>query len=92
MLSSGMNIQQIADSMGCNVDSLRTACHRHNISLRQQRVGVDGCGMLSVEISAEVANELRLEARRRGVKYGDLASEIIDAVVGDRLYAAVLDK
>lgn len=90
MLASGMTAKQIADSIGCDVDSLRSACHKRNISLRRHRA--QPTGLIRLDLPSSITDELRLEARRRGVTYDELAAEIIDAVVGDSLYAAVLDK
>jgi hypothetical protein len=47
---------------------------------------------VALKLKPTVSLDLRAEAKRRGVKYDDLAAEIIDAVVHHRLYAAVLDQ
>ncbi|WP_024516959.1 hypothetical protein [Bradyrhizobium sp. Tv2a-2] len=44
-----------------------------------------------VPVASRVSEDLRAEAKRRGVEYDDLAAEIIDTVVNHGLYAAVLD-
>ncbi|WP_079601875.1 hypothetical protein [Bradyrhizobium erythrophlei] len=47
---------------------------------------------LKVRLGAGVSIDLRAEAKRRGVEYDEFAAEIIDAVVNNKLYAAVLDQ
>ena len=46
----------------------------------------------SITISVPLIHELRIEAKRRGLKVEDLAATILRAVVADDLYAAVIDR
>jgi hypothetical protein len=46
---------------------------------------------IRLQLKPSVSIDLRVEAKRRGIEYDDLAAEIIDAVVKNQLYAAVLD-
>ena len=48
--------------------------------------------ILTVKLGPGVSIDLRAEAKRRGVEYGEFAAEIIDAVVNHKLYSAVLDQ
>jgi hypothetical protein len=46
---------------------------------------------IRVKLLPDVSLDLMSEAQRRGIEYDELAAEIIDAVVKNRIYAAVLD-
>jgi CHAD domain-containing protein len=56
--------------------------------ITQHRAGRRG----SITVSATLIHELRIEAKRRGLKVEDLAATILRAVVADDLYAAVIDR
>ena len=45
---------------------------------------------VALKLKPDVSLDLRIEAKRRGVKYNDLAAEIIEAVVSHKIYDAVL--
>jgi hypothetical protein len=90
MLSMGKNTAQIAQELECDVASLRMACSREGIPLRSK--SSDDLFSIKIDLTANVSDFLRREARIRGRSSSELAAEIIDAVVGDKLFSAVLDK
>jgi hypothetical protein len=93
MLAMGKNGTQIAQELECDPDSLRAACNRAGIPLRQMRARVvEGSISIKITLTPDISDFLRKEARERGRSSTELAAEIIDAVVGDKLFSAVLDK
>jgi hypothetical protein len=54
---------------------------------------IEGCGEhLTVQISSSAAARLERYACRRGLSEADVASLLLQAVVRDDLYGAVLDR
>lgn len=93
MLAMGKKGSEIATTLGCDYGSLRSACKRSGITLRDLRArDVEGSIAIRITLPPEISDGLRSEARIRGVGSDILAAEIIDAVVNDKLYSAVLDK
>jgi hypothetical protein len=93
LLAMGKNGTQIASELEVDADSLRAACNRYGIRLREMKPrDVSDSLALKIELAADVSDLLRKEARIRGFSCRELAAEIISAVVGDSLFSAVLDK
>ena len=96
LVDQGVSPADIADRIGCKLSTLRVRCSQHGISLRR-----------SVELSGELNNERRArlviqlssatlvglhrQAQQDGISGARLAAALLEAVVRDELYEAVID-
>ncbi|HEX5508947.1 MAG TPA: hypothetical protein VFX37_10630 [Pseudolabrys sp.] len=107
LVARGMTGRAIAHNLGCSYESLRTICRRHDISLRrevpdlpetidalQQLQTLRRSGpirILHVAIGELPGRELEAEARRRGASTQALIAKLLELIVADNLFNAVLD-
>ena len=98
LIGQGKTKQEIADSYGVTKATLQVQCSRRGISLRpggrRQRVIVPVVveHPPAVTEAAQIVS-LRLEAKARGMRGElDLVSQLLDVIVKDKLYDAVLGK
>src|SRR5215471_18763580 len=95
LIEQGMTKPEIAARYGVTVSTLQVQCSRRNISLRKggpylpRRVLVLAEGKLS--ISTRALQSLRHAARAMGTDEVRLASELLETIIKDDLYKAVLD-
>ena len=100
----GVNGRGIAMELGCDYDSLRTICARHNISLkalreapaceRRQPAVMRRSGPArecSLPIPANTRRAIEAEAEARGVSFEILATKLLELVASDDLINAVID-
>jgi hypothetical protein len=95
LIEQGMTKCEIAARYGVTVSTLQVQCSRRNISLRKggpflpRRALVLPEGKLS--ISTRALQALRHAARAMGTDEVQLASELLETIIKDDLYKAVLD-
>ena len=103
LINQGATPAEIAQQIGCTVGTLRVRCSQLKIQLRrkarikQQRFDTAkrrtkaSVHRLTLELPTAVAERLRGRAALAGTADSELASQLIEAVVRDDLYDAVLD-
>jgi hypothetical protein len=97
----GLSVAEIADKIGCTVGSLRVRCSHYGISLRQssrsrqpRHAGPTRNPALP-DMVLNLPDETRVRIQERaallGLSDAQLASALIETIVRDDLYSAVLD-
>ena len=86
-VDDGLSDWEIADRMGWTVGTLRVRCSQLKISLRRKHVN----GRQFV-LPQAIFDQLHRRAAMMGVSTGALATELLQAIVRDGLYNAVLDR
>jgi hypothetical protein len=86
LVDEGLSDLEIADRMGWTVGTLRVRCSQLKISLRRKNIS----GRQFV-LPQAIFDQLHRRAAMMGVSTGALATELLQAIVRDGLYTAVLD-
>ena len=89
-IAQGLSAAQIADRIGCKLGSLRVKCSQHGISLRHSQSRFPK--RLMISLPERVVLGLQRQADKEGVSKADLAIHLLDAIVRDNLYDAVIDR
>jgi hypothetical protein len=88
----GLNAEEIAQKLGCKIATLKVRCSQEKISLRSpRRRRRPRSRPLTIRVSAGVAASLRDRAAAFEKTESELGSELLEAIVRDDLYNAVLD-
>jgi hypothetical protein len=82
--------RQIADELGCVPEQVHVAAHRIGIKLARHSDTLPVAVWFRMERPA--FRELELAADEHGVSVNGLAKDLIEAIVTDDLFQAVLDK
>jgi len=94
MVEQGLDAREIAAQIGCTLGSLRVKCSQYGISLRRNSARVNDL-TLPVRLNITISNDIALHLQRQGLKEGlprtKLAALLIETIVQDELYHAVLD-
>ena len=95
LLEQGLDRTQIAALFGVTPASLQVQCSRHGISLRQGGQRTPCRNLLladaKLDLSKTIMIALREKARSMGVNEVRLVSDLVETIVTDDLYSAVLD-
>jgi len=95
LVAQGLTAAEIADRIGCKLGTLRVRCSQYGISLRRNSgVGPsEGASSfrLSIRLSQATVQRLHKQARKAQTSGAKLAAELLEAIVRDELYGAVLD-
>ncbi len=98
LVAQGLSAAEIAQKIGCSLGTLRVKCSQHGISLRRY---CDDAGMTSerkpharivIQLSPSAAFRLQQKAQIQGTTGSRLAAAVLEAVVQDNLYDAVIDR
>jgi len=94
LVARGFSAAEIADTIGCTLSSLRVTCSRHGISLRRSKSAAERRlqGRLAVELFGDTAALLQREAEKRGISSAKFAASLLETIVRDNLYDAVIDQ
>jgi hypothetical protein len=93
LVDQGVSPSKIADEIGCSIGSLRVRCSQHGISLRRPALaGEERPARLVVRISRSAALALQRQAQNDELSATQLAALLLEAVVRDNLYEAVIDR
>jgi len=87
LVDEGLSDWEIADRMGWTVGTLRVRCCQLKISLRRKNVN-----RRQFVLPQAIFDQLHRRAAMMGVSTGALATELLQAIVRDGLYNAVLDR
>jgi hypothetical protein len=95
LVAQGLSAAEIADRIGCTLNSLRVKCSQQGICLRRQsRLSSEDRpqGRLTVKLSGNTAVRLQEQAAKQGISGTRFAAALLEAVVRDNLYDAVIDQ
>ena len=94
LVAQGLSAPEIAKEIGCKLGSLRVRCSQRGLSLR----GVTGSTRstrdvfrLMISLPGESASHLERHAKKRGMSKAALAALLLNAIVRDNLFDAVID-
>jgi hypothetical protein len=95
-VQQGISPAAIAERIGCKVGTLRVRCSQHGISLRRQNGSLAKTRhqprvRLTILLSEATADALQRHGRRSGMSRTKFAATLIEHIVQDNLYAAVID-
>jgi hypothetical protein len=96
LVDQGLGAAEIADTIGCNLGSLRVRCSQQGISLRRHsrpRVASQSKpqGQLTICLRGSAAVHLYQQASKRGISASRFVVALLEAIVQDNLYEAVID-
>ena len=95
LLEQGLNRTKIAALFGVTPASLQVQCSRRGISLRQggRRTPLRDLSLADAKLNLDnaIMIALREKARSMGVDEVRLVSDLLETIVTDDLYSAVLD-
>ena len=95
LLEQGMTKTEIAELYGVKLGTLKVYCSQRGISLRTGQMRVREAPVACKEPAIPEAVQLvslRLAAKARGKTDLDLVNELIEIIVKDNLYDAILGK
>jgi hypothetical protein len=95
LATQGVSAAEIAGKIGCTLNSLRVKCSQHGIGLRRpSKSGSAGRphGRLSIKLSDGTAKLLEQEAEKQGISSTKFAALLLETIVSDNLYEAVIDQ
>jgi hypothetical protein len=92
LVGQGLGRAEIAERLGCKRSSLQTVCSINGISLwhRDRRRALDG--PLTLALKPQTLARLQKRAEASGISETKLASRLLDLIVKEDLYDAVLDE
>ncbi len=97
MVAQGMSPAEIANEIGCTLGTLRVKCSMSGISLRRRRWNPSAAWndnipkRLWFSLSDKIAVRFQQQAAERGMTVTKFAAELLETVVRDNLYDAVID-
>jgi hypothetical protein len=96
-VDQGLSAVEIAEKLGCTLGTLRVKCSQSGISLRRWNASAATSKSnlqkrLMIRIPENVAIGLQQQADKKGVSQADLVVALLDAIVRDNLYDAVIDR
>jgi hypothetical protein len=95
MVDRGLNAMEIAARVGCTVGTLRVKCCHYGLSLRRQAAQSRAFSphtKLKLKLSRDVVWQLYRQARKERLSGTELATALIEVIVRDELYDAVIDR
>jgi hypothetical protein len=92
----GMSPAEVAEKIGCKLGTLRVRCSQHGISLRRRNGDLAKTKhksrvRLTILLSEATADALHRRSKKNGMSRTMFAATLIEHIVRDDLYAAVLD-
>jgi hypothetical protein len=93
LVAQGVGAAEIAQKIGCTVNSLRVKCSQQGIGLRR-RVPSEGKPQerLTVTLPGDIAVLLYQQAWKRGVSAPRFAAALLETILRDNLCDAVIDQ
>ena len=94
-MAQGVAAAEIAKKIGCTLGTLRVKCSQSGINLRRRNPAAPRkesvSKRLSFALSDDVAIRLQKRAEKKGMTTADFAAALLEAIVRDDLYNAVID-
>lgn len=85
-VDQGMSVDEIAERVGTSVNSLRTTCSRHKISLSKN------VSILTVNMPKDLKETFVKRAKSSGQTTHELVKNLLEVIARDNLFDAVLDE
>jgi hypothetical protein len=94
LVGHGFSAAEIANRIGCKLSSLRVKCSQQGICLRRhsKRGSEVPQERLTIKLSGSTALRLQQQAGKKGVSGTRYAAALLEAIVRDNLYDAVIDQ
>ena len=97
LVDQGLGAPEIAERIGCKLGSLRVRCSQHGISLRRRSRSMPASERkpqqrLTIHLYGSAALRLQYQAGKRGTSVSRFAAALLEAIVQDNLYDAVIDQ
>jgi hypothetical protein len=93
MVDAGFRAPQIAATVGCTLGTLRVKCSQCGVSLRRCPAETNGSRTkLTINLPPGMALRLQLQAQKHRISPTKLATILIETIVQDELYSAVIDR
>jgi hypothetical protein len=98
LVAQGLAASEIAEKIGCSIGTLRVKCSQHGISLRrccddsEIRPTRIPQARIVIQLGRSAATGLQQKAQIQGTTGPRLAAALIEAIVQDNLYDAVIDR
>jgi len=95
LVAQGVGAAEIAQKVGCTLNSLRVKCSQQGICLRQRsRVSSKGKPQdhLTIRLPGDIAVLLHQQAWKRGVSAPRFAVALLEVILRDNLCNAVIDQ
>ena len=97
-VDEGFSAAEIAEKIGCKLGTLRVKCSQHGISLRRclddssRNSEKRPHSRIVIQLSRSIAILLQQQAQNQGTTGPRLAAALLEAVVQDNLFDAVIDR
>jgi hypothetical protein len=91
LVDGGLTAYEIAEELGCKITTLRVRCSQEKISLRRPGSRPQRPDLLTIRMSTEALAQLQNRALLFGTTRANVARELLETIVRDKLYDAVLD-
>jgi hypothetical protein len=96
LVAQGFDTAEIAAKIGCTMGSLRVRCSQKGVRLRLPKSKPVAKSKprerLTLRLSENIALRLEQQAHKRGKTRKEFAIALLEAIVRDNLYDAVLDQ
>jgi hypothetical protein len=95
LVAQGVGAAEIAQQIGCTLNSLRVKCSQQGICLRRRsRVPAEGKPheRLAIKLRGDIAVLLHQQAWMRGASAPRFAAALLEAILRDNLCNAVIDQ
>jgi hypothetical protein len=94
LVEQGLSAAEIAAQVGCTLNSLRVRCSQQGIRLRRAKASpkIAHPTRLTVRLSRNVGIRLEQQASKQGLSATRFATNLLEAIVRDDLYNAVIDQ
>lgn len=94
-MAQGTAATEIAKAIGCTLGTLRVKCSQTGISLRRQNSAAPRKASVSKRLSFALSNDVAIRLKQRAenkkMTTEDFAVALLEAIVRDNLYDAVID-
>ena len=92
LVERGLNVLEIANTMGCTVGTLRVRCSHLKISLRRRSAKIVRPQAIKIVLPQAIIDQLYQRAALMGVSTAALVADLLEEIARDGLYDAVLDR
>jgi hypothetical protein len=95
LVAQGAAATEIAKAIGCTLGTLRVKCSQSGISLRRRNPAAPRKASVSKRLSFALSNDVAIRLKQRAenkkMTTEDFAVALLEAIVRDNLYDAVID-
>jgi hypothetical protein len=95
LVAQGVRAAEIAERIGCTLNSLRVKCSQQGICLRRRSRDASQCKpqeRLTINLAGDIAVLFHQQAWKRGVSAPRFAAALLELILRDNLCDAVIDQ